>query len=141
MAVNKALKDLAREGQVSESGGKYQVVEHPPEAPVIEAPPVPPAPPPVEAPPPAEEPSSVDQGRQELEASVALLELNDEVAVLEVLKTFQEPLSPDIIGQHLAAVNWDFEDKDPQEAINEALQKLLARGKIKETNGSYELSS
>ena len=135
VAVNKALKDLIREGKISESGGQYQIVEQPPEAPVIEEPPAPP----LEAPPQDSE-ASIRQGRQDLEASMAILEVNDEVAVLEVMKTFQEPLSPDTIGEHLAAVNWDFEDRDPQEAISESLQNLLARGMIKETNGSYEIS-
>ena len=141
VAVNKALKDLAGEGQVNESSGKYQVVEQPPEAPPVEEPPAPPEPPPVEAPPPAEAEASIKQGRQELEASIAVMELNDEVAVLEVMKTFQEPLAPDTIGQHLAAVNWNFEDQDPQEAINQALQELLAKGKVTESDGKYGIAA
>ena len=135
MAVNKSLKDLTREGKVSEASGKYEIATQPPEAPAIEEPPAPPEPPPSEA------PSSVNQGRQELEASVAVMELNDEMAVLEVMKTFTDPLTPGAIAEHLTAVNWNFEGVHPRVAVNKSLQDLAKEGKVSEASGKYEIAT
>ena len=141
VAVNKSLKDLAREGKVSEASGKYEIATQPPEAPAIEEPPAPPEPPPGAAPPPSEAPSSVNQGRQELEASVAVLELNDEMAVLEVMKAFTDPLTPGAIAEHLTAVNWNFEGVHPRVAVNKSLQDLTREGKVSEASGKYEIAT
>ncbi len=63
------------------------------------------------------------------------LELNDEVAVLELLKMFQKPLSPGKIADELVAVHWNFQGQHPRAAVNAALQKMVDEGKVKQVNG------
>ena len=78
-----------------------------------------------------------DERREILQETVRGLELNDEVAVVEVLQTFEEALAPEAIVDHLQAVSWCFQDGEPQAAIDAALKKLLDKGKVKEIKGHY----
>jgi hypothetical protein len=76
-----------------------------------------------------------------LEETVMGLELNDEVAVLELLKMFQKPLSPGKIAEELVAVHWNFQGQHPRAAVNAALQKMAEAGRVRQVNGGdYSLS-
>ncbi len=122
------------------------------EAPVQEETPpvVEPAPEPVEAAPQEEAPAAeesaqsepspestteIKERRNQLEETVMALELNDEVAVLELLKMFHKPLSPGKIADELVAVNWNFQGQHPRAAVNAALQKMVNEGKVQQVNG------
>lgn len=79
--------------------------------------------------------------RTQLEETVMGLELNDEVAVLELLKMFQKPLSPGKIAEELVAVHWNFQGQHPRAAVNAALHKMVNQGRVKQVNGGdYGLS-
>ena len=85
--------------------------------------------------------AEVEDRRNQLEETVMSLELNDEVAVLELLKMFQQPLSPGKIADELVAVHWNFQGQHPRAAVNAALQKMVDQGKVKQVNGGdYGLS-
>jgi hypothetical protein len=80
--------------------------------------------------------------RTQLEETVMGLELNDEVAVLELLKMFQKPLSPGKIAEELTAVHWNFQGQHPRAAVNAALQKMVNEGRVTQVNGGdYSLSA
>ena len=79
--------------------------------------------------------AEVEVRRNQLEETVMSLELNDEVAVLELLKMFQQPLSPGKIADELVAVHWNFQGQHPRAAVNAALQKMVDEGKVKQVNG------
>ena len=79
--------------------------------------------------------AEVVERRTQLEETVMALELNDEVAVLELLKMFQRPLSPGKIAEELVAVHWNFQGLNPRAAVNAALQKMVDEGKVKQLNG------
>jgi hypothetical protein len=128
------------------------VIDQAEEAPVQEetAPVVEPATEPVEAAPQeeiaaAEEPAQsepspestteIKDRRNQLEETVMALELNDEVAVLELLKMFHKPLSPGKIADELVAVNWNFQGQHPRAAVNAALHKMVNEGKVQQVNG------
>lgn len=68
------------------------------------------------------------------------LELNDEVAVLEVLKTFGQLMSPATIAEHLVAVEWVFRDECPLTAVNTALEKMLEKGQVRLDGEFYWLA-
>ena len=87
----------------------------------------------------AEETAEVDERRELLEESIKGLELDDEVAILELLKISPKPLLPDKIADELLAVQWDFQDQDPLDAVEVALKKMLDEGKVKRKMGFYEI--
>ena len=85
--------------------------------------------------------AEVEVRRTQLEETVMGLELNDEVAVLELLKMFQKPLSPGKIAEELVAVHWNFQGQHPRAAVNAALHKMVNQGRVKQVNGGdYGLS-
>ena len=79
--------------------------------------------------------AEVEVRRTQLEETVMALELNDEVAVLELLKMFQKPLSPGKIAEELVAVHWNFQGQHPRAAVNAALHKMVNQGRVKQVNG------
>jgi hypothetical protein len=83
----------------------------------------------------SESTAEVKERRHQLEETFMALELNDEVAVLERLRMFQKPLSSGKIADELAAVHWNFQGQKPREAVDVALQKLAAEGKVQQLDG------
>ncbi|MEE8348873.1 MAG: hypothetical protein V3R94_04830 [Acidobacteriota bacterium] len=97
-----------------------------------------------EAAPPAvtspESTAEVQDRRHQLEETVMALELNDEIAVLELMRMFHRPLSPGKIAEELVAVHWNFQGQHPRAAVNAALQKMAQAGKVTHgTEGDYSL--
>ncbi len=84
------------------------------------------------------EPAARTERRHELNEKVADGELNHEVAVLEVLKTFQKPMSVGKIANELVAIHWDFGDHHPRIIVHEALKKILERGMVEQVRGDYQ---
>ena len=72
-------------------------------------------------------------GRQDLVLS--------EEAVLEVLRVFKEPLSADQIANELVAAGWNFSKRDPREAVEAALKKMLENGQVTHDDTSYEIAA
>ncbi len=79
--------------------------------------------------------TEIKKRRNQLEETVMALELNDEVAVLELLKMVHQSLSPGKIAEELVAVNWNFQGQHPRAAVNAALQKMVNEGKVQQVNG------
>jgi len=116
----------------------------PPPPPAAE-PPVRPAPEPVPSPPveaPAVESASVEEKQAELQESMVAMELNDGVAVREVLRVFGSGGMPvEQIIEQLELVRWNFGEVHPRVVVTNALKELLANGKVKETpDGKWEFS-
>ena len=90
---------------------------------------------PAQSEPSPESTTEIKDRRNQLEETVMALELNDEVAVLELLKMFHKPLSPGKIADELVAVNWNFQGQHPRAAVNAALHKMVNEGKVQQVNG------
>ena len=84
------------------------------------------------------EPAARVEKRHELNEKVAEAELNHEVAVLEVLKTFQKPMSVGKIANELVAIHWDFGDHHPRIVVHEGLKKMLEKGMVEQVRGDYQ---
>ena len=83
------------------------------------------------------EPAVRAEKRHELNEKVTESEMNHEVAVLEVLKTFQKPMSVGKIANELVAVHWDFGRHHPRIVVHEALKKVLEAGAVEKIRGDY----
>ena len=69
----------------------------------------------------------------------AVLKLDYEKAVLEVMQTFQDPLPPGAIAEHLTAVNRNFEGVHPRVAVKKVLKDLAGEGQVSESGGQYQI--
>ena len=86
------------------------------------------------------EPAVRAEKRHELTEKVVDSEIDHEVAVLEVLKTFNRPMSMGKIANELVAVHWDFGTHHPRIIVHEALKKILAEGTVEQiSGGDYRL--
>jgi hypothetical protein len=83
------------------------------------------------------EPAARAKKRDELNQKVGDGETNHEVAVLEVLKTFQKTMSVGKIAHELVAIHWDFGSHHPRIVVHEALKKMLEKGAVEEFRGDY----
>ena len=103
--------------------------------------PLPSAPPPPERT-AAPEGASIEEKRQELQESMVALELNDEVAVREVLRAFggEGSLTQNEIVDHLTSVGWNFGGVHPRVAVTKALDNLVAQGGATLVDGRYSFS-
>ena len=90
---------------------------------------------PAQSEPSPESTTEIKDRRNQLEETVMALELNDEVAVLELLKMFHKSLSPGKIADEVVAVNWNFQGQHPRAAVNAALHKMVNEGKVQQVNG------
>jgi hypothetical protein len=92
--------------------------------------------------PPAKTQEDLAEKHQELQESVMALELNDEVAVREVLRTFGGggAMTAGEVVEHLKAIQWQFGDISPRVVVTNALSNMVEQGKAKETDGKYEFS-
>ena len=142
VVVNEVVNEAVEAEEVAEpiEAAVAEAVAEPIEAAVAEAVAVAAAPDQPEATSP-ENTAEVEVRRTQLEETVMGLELNDEVAVLELLKMFQKPLSPGKIAEELVAVHWNFQGQHPRAAVNAALHKMVNQGRVKQVNGGdYGLS-
>ena len=86
------------------------------------------------------EPAIRAEKRHELTEKVVDSEIDHEVAVLEVLKTFKKPMSMGKIANELVAVHWDFGTHHPRIIVHEALKHILAEGTVEQiSGGDYRL--
>jgi diguanylate cyclase (GGDEF)-like protein len=86
------------------------------------------------------EPAARAEKRHELNAKVAESKMTHEVAVLEVLKIFQKPMSVGKIANELVAIRWDFENHHPRIVVYEAIKKLLGKGVEERIRGDYTVA-
>lgn len=86
--------------------------------------------------------ASIEEKRQELQESMVALELNDEVAVREVLRAFggEGSLTQNEIIDHLTSVGWNFGGVHPRVAVIKALDNLVAQGGATLVDGRYSFS-
>lgn len=88
-----------------------------------------------------EEVAQVEERRQVLEETVMAFKLDHAVAVMEVLKMFQKPLSVGKIADELVAIRWNFQDQHPRAVVEAELKRMENEGKVKQANGTYRISA
>lgn len=60
-----------------------------------------------------------------------MVALTEEEAILEVIRTFNEPLKGPRIAEELIAVGYPFDDSNPNRQVEKTLEKMQKEGRIK----------